>query len=262
MVWERAVDPTGFISTAEIDQRLDASLLRWPYFTVLRNGEQPASHTYTTTRDVIGQKRSGFPDAVEIRRLMADGASLKLNQISDWHRPTRDIRYALEKILPVVATSYAFWTPAERNGMRPHRDAAHVVVIQLEGQKEWHLYGRPDQAVSTAGLDVDTSSSTHTFILEPGDVLYLPHGQAHDALARYGNSLHLTFTLSEPTPEDLLDALLTRFSAQYIDLVHRHHALTLERKSEQVRIALASEVNRFDTEEWLSSALAAMREAM
>lgn len=262
LVLKGAVDPSAFITSAEIDQRLEASLLKWPYFTVLHHGEQPPVHTYTSTRDVIGQKRSGFPDAEKIRRLMAEGASLKLNQLTDWHRPTRDIRRALEELLPAAVASYLFWTPPEQTAMRPHRDAAHVIAIQLEGRKEWHLYARPEQVVSTAGLDVDSSSPTHTLVLEPGDVLYLPHGWPHDARARDGSSLHLTFTLTEPTPEDLLEALMKRFSAERTDLVHRHHARTLEAKSEEVRAALLEELSGLDTEKWVSLALATMRETV
>jgi len=259
-VWRGVVHPTDFISAAEIEQRLDFSLLRWPYFSLLQDGENIHWRHYTCQRDVIGQKRSGFPEATKIRQFMAQGASLKLNKVTDWHRPSRELCRALEDLLPVAVSSYVFWTPADARGMLPHRDAAHVLAVQLEGRKQWNLYANPAQITSAAGLDVDSRAPTHSLVLGPGDVLYLPHGWPHDAFAlEGGRSLHLTFTLTEPTPEDLLETLLTYFSEECADLVHRHHARSLEDKSVEVRATLASMVPSFPAETWLSATLTEMR---
>jgi ribosomal protein L16 Arg81 hydroxylase len=213
-------------------------------------------------RRVIGQKRGGFADPAAIRRLMARGATLKMNQLTDWHRPTRDLARQLEKELPVVAVGYVFWTPAEQRGMLPHRDAAHVIVIQLEGSKEWHLYADPDQVGADAGLDVDTSRPSHVFTLEPGDALYLPHGWPHDAIAKDGPSLHLTFTLTEPTPEALIEALLLRFAQAEPELMNRFHARSLENRTSDVRAALSEQARTLDGANWAQTALASMREAI
>jgi hypothetical protein len=259
-VWRGAVHPGDFISSAEIEQKLDFSLLRWPYFSLVHDGQNTAPRDYTCQRDVIGQKRTGFADAARIRQCMAQGASLKLNKLTDWHQPSRALRRALEDMLPVAVASYMFWTPADARGMLPHRDAAHVLAIQLEGRKQWNLYADPAQIASTAGLDVDSRAPTHCLVLEPGDVLYLPHGWPHDALAlEGGRSLHLTFTLTEPTPEDLLEALLGHFSDGCTDLMYRHHARTLEDKSTEVRQALVDAAARFPVEIWVATALAEMR---
>jgi ribosomal protein L16 Arg81 hydroxylase len=260
-LWRGAADPADFISGEEIERRLTASLLRWPYFTILQDGRQPTAASYTSTRDVIGQKRGGFADHARIMRLMGQGATLKLSQLADWHRPTRDAREALESQVDATVASYVFWTPEQRRGMLPHRDAAHVLAIQLEGRKEWRLYADPGQVASSAGLDVDDAAPTHTLVLEPGDVLYLPHGWPHDATAVGGRSLHLTFTLTEPTPDDLVEALLARFRDRHRDLVHRHHSRPLEAKSAEVRAALEQAIEGYGTAAWLADALATTREA-
>ena len=41
----------------------------------------------------------------------------------------------------------------------------------------------------------------------PGDLLYLPRGQFHDALASSAASLHVTFSCTQPTGLDLLSRL-------------------------------------------------------
>lgn len=259
VVWQKAVNPDDFISRIEVDRRLDASLLKWPYFSMLRRGEALPVRDYTSKRDVIGQVKDGFPNARRIRHLMTEGATLKLNNLADWHRPIREVRCTIEAILPVAVASYVFWTPRESQGMLPHRDAAHVLAIQLEGYKEWALYADPEQIAPHAGLDVNTSSPSHKLTLGPGDVLYLPHGWPHSASARESQSIHLTFTLTEPTPNDLLEAVLERFIEEYSDLVRRHHIYDLENKSKAVRQALASKVIQLDEDEWLDTALFNMR---
>ncbi|MFF4549902.1 JmjC domain-containing protein [Streptomyces sp. NPDC001435] len=255
-----AVDPAGCISSAFVEDRLEASLLRWPYFSVLRHGAVPHERAYTTSRDVIGHERPGFPDRAAIHRLMSAGGTLKLNQLSDWHRPTRALVEEFEAAAPVAVASYVFWTPPESRGMLPHRDASHVVAVQLEGRKEWQLYAQEGQVRGGAGLDVDAQEPTHTFVLEPGDVLYLPHGWPHDAVARDGDSFHLTFTLTEPTPDDLLEALATHLLANDWELAHRFHATTLEERTENVRSALLGSARTLDDDTWANAALTAMRE--
>ncbi|MEV6730671.1 cupin domain-containing protein [Streptomyces sp. NPDC051364] len=261
-LWQGAVDPADFINAEEIERLLTASLIRWPYFMVLQDGHRPDPASYTVARDVIGQSRGGFADAAKIRRLMQQGATLKLSQLSDWHRPTREAVRTIEKVIPAAVATYVFWTPPGQRGMLPHRDASHVLALQMEGRKEWRLYAQPGQIASTAGLDVDARYPSHTVVLEPGDALYLPHGWPHDANAVDGSSLHLTFTLTEPTPDDLIEAVLRRFCVQHHDLVHRHHARTLQQKSEEVRAALAAVIDGYDADSWLESALSEIRKAV
>ncbi|MGW7264856.1 JmjC domain-containing protein [Streptomyces sp. NPDC054842] len=261
-VEKQALDPAGLLTGERIRRLLDASLLKWPYFTLLKHGEVPTVSSYTRQRDVIGHKVAGFADAPAVDRHMAGGASLKLNQVGDWHRPTRDIARQLEELLPVAVNSYVFWTPEESRGMLPHRDAAHVLVVQLEGRKEWHLYAAPEQIGASAGLDVDAARPSHVFTLEPGDVMYLPHGWPHDATARGGDSLHLTFTLTEPTPEDLVDAFLRRFLEDEQDLVHHFHTRPLAARTSEVRAALSRQAKTLDDAHWGRTALETMREAI
>ncbi|MFF4102611.1 JmjC domain-containing protein [Streptomyces sp. NPDC001903] len=261
-ILKNAVDVSDLLGSADIERWLDASLLKWPYFTLLKHGEVPPVTSYTSVRDVIGQKREGFPDPVAVRRHMERGATLKLNQLQDWHRQTRDIARGLEEFLPVAANSYVFWTPDESRGMLPHRDAAHVVAIQLEGRKEWHLYAEPDQVGAGAGLDVDASRPTHVFTMEPGDVLYLPHGWPHDAVAVDGPSLHLTFTLTDPTPENLVEAFLQRFLEDEPELVHHFHQRPLDERTSAVRAALYEQAKTLDGARWTRTAVESMREAI
>jgi ribosomal protein L16 Arg81 hydroxylase len=259
VILRQAVDVTEFISTADIDDRLSAGLLRWPYFDLLRDGDRPSRADFTESRYVVGQTVGGFPDPVAIEKYVAEGCSIKLNQLSDWDRRTRRVVELLNARVPVATASYVFWTPPHRRGMLPHRDASHVIAVQLEGTKRWNLYVDPDKTQVSAGLDVDATRPSHEFELVPGDVLYLPQGWPHDAVAVDGSSMHLTFTLSVPTPEDFADALVGVFADRHPDLAHRFHALNPADRTHAVRSALVDDLHDFDDDAWSTATLQQMR---
>ena len=73
--------------------------------------------------------------------------------------------------------------------------------MQLEGTKRWRLYDRPDAATCPSADRTtefgrhDLGAPTQELVLSPGDLLYLPRGVVHEALAQTeGHSLHLTFS--------------------------------------------------------------------
>jgi hypothetical protein len=82
-----------------------------------------------------------------------------------------------------------------------HFDLHEVFVVHLEGQKEWKIYeNRAVAPVETlAGEDaqalIDRSKGAvlMEIMMEPGDLLYIPRGYFHDAIASSDASLHLTF---------------------------------------------------------------------
>jgi ribosomal protein L16 Arg81 hydroxylase len=255
--FEGAVPVRGLIDEAEIDSIVDLGLLRWPYFTVVHNGVQPSPAAITTSRDVIGQVTTGYADPEAVRRYLAGGATLKLNQLEDWHLPTRRLLRTLEAHLPAELMAFVFYTPSDSDGMAPHRDASHVIALQLAGTKEWRLYA--DQVDSRAGLDVDASRPTDTIVTRPGDVLYVPHGCPHAATARDGRSLHLTFTITEPTPLDLVEAVMGTWEQTGPELLLHHHRMVLTDKARAVRRLLGEHLDRVDDETLTADALQRMR---
>jgi quercetin dioxygenase-like cupin family protein len=87
----------------------------------------------------------------------------------------------------------AFLTPAGQRGA-VHSDPTDVYVIQLEGTKRWQIWPTPQ--VRRPGEDKDSFPSLpdpdFDLLLQPGDVLYVPHSTPHRAAAEGRVSLHLT----------------------------------------------------------------------
>jgi ribosomal protein L16 Arg81 hydroxylase len=153
-------------------------------------------------------------DPQGIRKALTDGATLRLSAVSDWHQ---DVRQMADDVMSAFPNnwvkSFIFYTPTGQRGMLPHRDPARVIVIQVEGEKEWTLFDAPEDRNSCAGIDIDPNSAIETFCLQPGDVLYLPHSYPHAATATSATSSHVTFTFSEPTPLQLAETAIRGWRA-------------------------------------------------
>jgi hypothetical protein len=243
-----------------IQSILDAGLLRWPYFTLVKEGMQPAIPAFTKTRYVMGKSLRGFADPGKVRELLASGATMKLNQLEDWHLPIRNLVRDIEARVSAELKAYVFYTPRDNTGMLPHRDGSHVLAVQIAGAKEWRIYDRPDQVDARAGLlDIDVESHAHSFVTEPGDVLYLPHGYPHVATARSGMSLHLTFTITEPAPLDLAESLVVTLADDLDGLLERDQIFSPEEKAEAVTKALLGQLNSVDPAILVETALGLMR---
>ncbi|MEM9604295.1 MAG: cupin domain-containing protein [Pseudomonadota bacterium] len=69
----------------------------------------------------------------------------------------------------------------------PHFDAYDVFLIQLEGRRRWDIGPEPEAGYTLrADTDlkiIDQPQFTESFLLEPGDMLYLPPRYAHHGVA-------------------------------------------------------------------------------
>ncbi len=107
----------------------------------------------------------------------------------------------------------AFVTPANQPGFAPHYDATDVFVIQTYGTKEWRVWIPPTDFALPDSPRIDTAGlgepAIHT-VLEPGDVLYIPRGMPHVAVALASLSLHLSVIFRPPTWRDSLETLINQ----------------------------------------------------
>lgn len=92
-----------------------------------------------------------------------------------------------------------------------HYDRQDVLVLHLDGHKAWQVY---DQAVDKPireKLESAQDPGTRLTLeceLAPGDVLYIPRGHWHQALAQQGPSMHLSLVLSARTGIDFMTWLV------------------------------------------------------
>jgi 50S ribosomal protein L16 3-hydroxylase len=98
-------------------------------------------------------------------------------------------------------------------GVGPHFDAYDVFLIQVAGQRRWRI-GRQRDLRLRDGLPLKILADfqpEEEFVLEPGDLLYLPPRWAHDGVAEgVGDCITASVGFRAPSRFELADALLPR----------------------------------------------------
>jgi hypothetical protein len=171
-----------------------------------------------------GRDRSGraamLPEPTRVRRLVRQGASLLLIDVDTLSPGLRAVADLIERALggKVQINLYCSWR--ERQAFPSHFDTHDVFAIHIAGAKRWTVYrGRADQPVDNpawrgfgqAHHDRARGEVLASVDLDPGDVLYLPRGQYHDALATGENAIHLAVGVNEPIGLDVLTLLFEDF---------------------------------------------------
>ena len=150
------------------------------------------------------------PDAITLA--VRDGATLVLNFVDEVHEPITAFCYRLERELRthVGVNLYASWSRERTRGFDLHWDDHDVLIIQIEGRKQWEIYGQTTRFPIDRGSEVlRPEGAPHwSGYLTRGDVIYIPRGWWHVAIPCDEPTLHLTVGLYNPTGVGLLKWLM------------------------------------------------------
>ena len=120
-----------------------------------------------------------------LRRLQAANGTLLVENVDRHVRGVRALQSAFDFIprwrFDDVMVSFA--TPG--GGVGPHIDSYDVFLIQGRGRRRWSIDSRA-QPVHRSGLDLKVLRSFRpelSWVLEPGDMLYVPPGLSHEGVA-------------------------------------------------------------------------------
>ncbi|KAG0191971.1 hypothetical protein DFQ28_010497 [Apophysomyces sp. BC1034] len=126
------------------------------------------------------------------------------------HEPAADALMSRFRFLPDarlddVMISYA----TDGGGVGPHVDSYDVFLLQLEGKRRWRIGAQRDLSLKP-GLPLKILQHfkpTEDWILEPGDMLYLPPHIAHDGIAQ-GECMTCSIGFRAPLEGELLGQFL------------------------------------------------------
>jgi lysine-specific demethylase/histidyl-hydroxylase NO66 len=147
-------------------------------------------------------------NAARVKTLLGLGASLVANHL---HRVSPEVAATgriLERAFAARVAANVYCSFSGVQAFQTHYDLHDVFAIQAEGEKVWRIYeSRADTPVQNLppGEEVEKwLVATRGRLLfeahmKPGDILYLPRGQYHDALTAAGASLHVTYGVSPMT---------------------------------------------------------------
>jgi ribosomal protein L16 Arg81 hydroxylase len=210
---------------------------------------------YCDTTDVRpGTKAPADP--AKVKSLLGLGASLIANHIHRVCPEVAAIAHMLEREFAARVAANVYCSFKGVQAFQTHFDLHDVFALQAEGEKTWRVYeSRADAPVLPLppGEEIEKwlTASRGRLLFEadmrPGDILYLPRGQYHDALTGAHASLHVTFGVTPATGLavfDLLESTLTQESAfrQYLPDARNQAALRerLAALAERVKTVMTS----------------------
>jgi 50S ribosomal protein L16 3-hydroxylase len=106
----------------------------------------------------------------------------------------------------------------EGGGVGPHFDSYDVFLLQAHGQRRWRIGRQKDLSLQP---DVPLKILAHfepelEFVLEPGDMLYLPPKYAHDGVAQ-GECMTYSIGFRAPDRAELTREVLQRLADDVYD---------------------------------------------
>lgn len=153
--------------------------------------------------------------AAKVRALLATGASLVADSVEDVSPEIRAVASALSEQFSGKAGANIYCSFEGVQAFASHCDLHEVFAIQCEGEKSWTLYENRALAPvepllgdgAQAIIDSVKGKAAMTVRMRPGDLLYIPRGFYHDALASRAASLHVTLAVLPLTGRILLRML-------------------------------------------------------
>ena len=130
----------------------------------------------------------------------------------------RQFRFIPDTRLDDLMISYA----TDGGGVGPHVDSYDVFLLQAHGQRRWRISAQRDLTL-VDGLPLKVLRNfvpDQEFVLEPGDMLYLPPQYAHDGVA-IGECMTYSIGFRAPAFQELGEAFL-QFMGDTIDLPGRY----------------------------------------
>ena len=168
---------------------------------VVRNGER-----WTLRRGPVPRRalpplaRPGWTLLVQGLDLHADAAHTLLSRF----------RFVPDARLDDLMVSYA----SDGGGVGPHTDSYDVFLLQVSGRRRWRIgrCARPQWREDVPLKMLQGFEVEHDWVLEPGDMLYLPPHWAHDGVAVGGDCMTASIGFRAPASDELAQVLLARLA--------------------------------------------------
>ncbi|MDP9899168.1 JmjC domain-containing protein [Variovorax ginsengisoli] len=192
------VDRSALFALAEREDVESRLIRQGPTGWTLRHGPLPR-------RALPPRKQPGWTMLVQGVDLHDDRAHALLQQF----------RFLPDARLDDLMISYA----SDTGGVGPHFDSYDVFLLQAHGSRRWSI-GRQRDLSLQPGVPLKVLQHfepEQTFVLEPGDMLYLPPRYAHDGVAVGDDCMTYSIGLRSPAAAGLGADLLARIAEAHAE---------------------------------------------
>lgn len=171
--------------------------------------------------------------------LLVQGLNLHLDQAADL---LHQFRFISDARVDDLMISYA----TDGGGVGAHFDSYDVFLLQVQGQRRWRISAQKDLSLKP-GLPLkilEHFTPEEAYLLEPGDMLYLPPHYAHEGVA-VGECMTCSIGFRAPSWQELGQAFL-EFKAETLELPGRFAdpGLTMETHPAKLGDTLLARVER------------------
>ncbi|MGI9502648.1 MAG: cupin domain-containing protein [Geminicoccaceae bacterium] len=165
------------------------------------------------------------PDPAKVKDYLKKGATLIANDIDHLSAGLTAFSRTMEQALCGKVQGNLYCSSKRRQGFAAHFDKHDVYAVHVEGTKTWYVYeGLAENPINhpmfkSYGQDHHDKAKGKLLMevkMEPGDLLYLPRGQYHDALADEGGAVHIAFGVTHPIGMDVMSILFEKALADPI----------------------------------------------
>jgi ribosomal protein L16 Arg81 hydroxylase len=152
------------------------------------------------------------PDPDKVQDWIGKGASVILNDIDALAPGVRQYANELQEATGGRSQANLYFSMSQRQAFGPHCDVHEVFAVHCNGEKVWNIYeNREDTPVNHPSFQFGDEERARRagkiaeqVRMQPGDLLYIPRGRYHDALASQNGALHIAFGVTMPKALDLL----------------------------------------------------------
>lgn len=182
------------------------------------------------------------PDPARVQQQLARGATLVLNDIDQLTPELSAFARSMEAALGGKVQANLYLSSKRKQGFRAHFDFHDVFASHVMGEKTWTVFegvaehpivhpmfeGWPQERHEQAKGEL-----WREVRLRPGDLLYLPRGQYHYALADDGPCAHIAWGVTYPIGMDAVSYVFERMVGEAVGRAN----LPRERAALQARLA-------------------------
>ncbi len=191
----------------KLNQLLGMEIWTQALLKLFLDGKPVPAEQYCQRTVTRGHQQTIAPNMAAVRQWLQRGAGLVLNEVESLNPGLRAAMRALEGFLAAKSTMNLYCTFKEKQAFASHFDNHDVWAFHFEGEKVWRIYeNRADypiehpafQGIPQAQFDQMKGRIAAEVTMRPGDLLYLPRGTFHDALALTDGCIHIACTVSAP----------------------------------------------------------------
>lgn len=161
----------------------------------------------------------GILDVKKVSHYIEKGASVVLSGMETYSEGSAALAASLQSAIGGYAQCNLYCSFKQHPGFLPHFDLMDVFVFQIDGEKDWDIFETQfeNPMLKPGCHQMSFTREQHAekkgplekhLTMKPGDVLYIPKGKYHAAIASSDHSLHLTFGMEPPRALDFVETIV------------------------------------------------------